>query len=100
MSNKKIKIHEILPELLKAKGVSIRKASSETKVAQTTLNSWTKPNAKPTELDSLKAVADFLGVSLEYLLWGQKPKVNINELETDILLSGLFKIRLEKIKEP
>lgn len=99
MEKKKIKINVILPQLLKAKGVSIRKASKDTKVPQSTLNSWTKPNANPTELSYLKDVADYLEVSTDYLVWGQHAKSQINELETDVLLSGLFKIRLEKVKE-
>ena len=99
MEKQKIKINVILPQLLKAKGVSIRKASKETKVPQSTLNSWTRTNANPTELSYLKDVADYLGVSTDYLVWGQNAKSQINELETDVLLSGLFKIRLEKVKE-
>ena len=99
MTKKQIKISEILPALLKTKGLSIRQASKATNVPQSTLNSWTQKNAKPTELASLKTLADFLNVSVDYLLWGEKQKTNIDELETDILLSGLFKIRLEKVKE-
>jgi|GEM_PF-4979345 len=99
MEKKQIKIFEILPALLKKKGVSIRQASKATNVPQSTLNSWTQKNAKPTELVSLKLLADYLSVSVDYLLWGEKQKTNIDELDTDVILSGLFKIRLEKIKE-
>lgn len=96
---KQIKISEILPGLLKNKGVSVRQASKATKIPQSTLNSWVQKNAKPNDIVSLKVLADYLGVSVDFLLWAEKQKTNLNELETDILLSGLFKIRLEKIKE-
>lgn len=99
MIKKKIKIHEVLPRLLEKRKLSIRELARSTGVAQTTLNSWTKPNAKPSEISSLKLVADFFGITLDYLLWNEPQKTNVEQLETDVILSGLFKIRLEKVKE-
>jgi transcriptional regulator with XRE-family HTH domain len=99
MDKKTIKISETLPPLLKQKGVSIRQASKATKIPQSTLNSWTQKSAKPQELTLIKTLADYLNVSVDYLLWEEKPKANVEQMESEVVLSGLYRIKLEKIKE-
>jgi transcriptional regulator with XRE-family HTH domain len=98
MEKRKLVIHEILPKLLKQKNLSIREVSRRTSLPQATLNSWTKHNARPSDIQALKQVSQLLGVSLDYLLYGELV-TDLDSLPTDVLLSGLFKIRLEKVRE-
>ena len=98
MEKKKIQIHKVLPELLKKKNVSIREVSRKTSVPQATLNSWTKDGSKPSDVNSLKLVASYFQISMDYLLYAESVQ-DFENIETDVLLNGLFRIRLEKVKE-
>ncbi len=64
------------------------------------LTGWTYAEAKPENLEALKRVADFFDVSLDYLLFGDtRHRQSLDSLPSDILLEGLFSVKLERIKE-
>lgn len=101
MKKKSIIINEILPKLLKERGLTAKKVSLETSVSQSTLSTWTLPNAKPRNIDDVAAVAEFLNVSLNYLLFGELDQPNdLLDMNGEVVLSGIYKLRLERIVIP
>ena len=70
-------MYVIFEQLLQKHGISAYKVSKETGITQTSLSNWkagrSTPNAK-----SLQKIADYFGVSLEYLMTGKEK----SEIET------------------
>ena len=60
---------ETIRELCKKKGVSLMRLEKECGCANGTINKW--DNKRPS-VDKLKAVADYFGVSMEFLLTGKE----------------------------
>ncbi len=54
-------------ELIQDKGWNIQKFSKIIKLPRTTINSWLLKTRSP-KIDNLCALADFFGVSVDYLL--------------------------------
>ena len=59
-------MYERFEQLLKEHGVSAYKVSKETGIPQPTLSGWKRTNRTP-QIRTLKAIADYFGVSVEYL---------------------------------
>ncbi len=64
-------MYEIFSELLQQYGVTPYKISKETGVSQSTLSDWKRGVSTPKQ-DKLKKIADYFGVSLEYLMTGKE----------------------------
>lgn len=64
-------MYEIFVELLHKYGVTPYKISKETGISQTTLSNWKSGRSLP-KVESMQKIADFFGVSLEYLLTGKE----------------------------
>lgn len=87
-----MKLKEILRQLIKEKGISVTSLSKNAKVPLQTLNNWLS-GLKPRDLDQVKSVADYLGVSLDYLVYGKKEKnIDIN----DLVAFGTFDVYLKR----
>lgn len=65
-------MYEIFAKLLKEKGVTPYQVSKATGVAQSSLSDWKKGRSAP-KVDKLQKIADYFGVSVDYLL-GNEPK--------------------------
>ena len=63
---------ENIIKLCKGKGISIAKLERETGISNGTIARWGTSSPK---VENLKAVADFLGVSMDSLLTAHKNKV-------------------------
>ena len=63
-------MYEIFEELLKTNNVSAYRVAQETGVTTATLTSWKQGKYAP-KRDKLKKIADYFGVSLEYLQTGK-----------------------------
>lgn len=102
MKKKKlIIINQILPKLLKEKGVTAKVVSRETGVSQSTLSTWGLPSAKPRNVADVAAVADFFEVSLNYLLFGEIDEPSdLEQVNGEIVLSGVYRLKLEKLIIP
>lgn len=64
-------MYEIFEQLLQKYGLSAYKVSKETGVTQSTLSDWKRGRSTP-KTDNLKKIADYFGVSLEYLVSGKE----------------------------
>ena len=62
-------MYEIYEKILKERGLSSYQVSKATGISQQTLSYWKSGRSIP-KTDKLKRIADFLGVSLEYLTTG------------------------------
>lgn len=99
MKKKNIVISEILPKLLHERKITAKKLSMETGVPTSTLSTWTLPKTKPRNIDDVAAVADFFGVSLNYLLFGENDKKKqIEGKPGEVILSGIYRLKLELIE--
>ena len=74
-------MYEIFEQLLKNNNVTAYKVTKETGVTQSTLSDWKRGRSTP-KSDNMKKIADYFGVTVDYLMTGKK------ELEkNDIVLT-------------
>jgi transcriptional regulator with XRE-family HTH domain len=95
-----MELKTILKKLIKERGVTLTHVSRVTKVPLQTLHGWLQ-GSEPKSLRQVKAVADSLGVDLDYLCFGIKPRVdkrNIGDFEDEIN-AGIFEVVLRRIKK-
>lgn len=64
-------MYEIFAKLLKAKGCTAYQVSKATGIAQSTLSDWKNGKSIP-KADKIQKIADFFGVSAEYLMTGKE----------------------------
>ena len=67
-------MYEIFSKLLQENGVTPYKVSKETGVSQSTLSDWKRGVSTP-KIDKLQRIADYFGVSVEYLQTGKNRTV-------------------------
>lgn len=65
-------MYEIFSKLLQKYGVTPYKVSKETGVSQSTLSDWKRGLSTP-KLDKLQKIADYFGVTVDYLMTGAEP---------------------------
>ena len=98
------KFADVLKQVMKEKRISISETSRKTGIPQSTLSEWS--NGRTPKLDySVIKLAQFLGVSVEYLVTGKDIE---EEIFTDIVNSGVeqftqihkgtYRITIEKKK--
>lgn len=88
-------MYEIFDKLLKEKGISAYKVSKETGVSTSTLSNWKNGEYVP-KANKLQKIADYLDVSLEFLMTG---KEDVNCLYTDENAEIMIKITEEIRKD-
>lgn len=73
-------MYSIFEQLLQKNGVSTYKVSQDTGIAQSVFSSWKTGRSVPKQ-DKLKILADYFGVSLNYIMGIEEKEVYENELE-------------------
>lgn len=63
-------MYEVFSKLLDEKGVTPYRLSKDTGIAQSTLSDWKRGLTTP-KTDKLQKIADYLGVSMQYLMTGE-----------------------------
>jgi transcriptional regulator with XRE-family HTH domain len=102
-------MYEVFEQLLKKHGVTPYRVHKETGVPQSTLSDWKNGKGVP-KVDKLKAIADYFGVTVDYLLGNEqkeKPLVNndeeltayLEELKTRPEMKMLFNLAKGATKE-
>lgn len=81
-------IGSTLHTLRKKKGVSQDRLASFLKVSQQTVSAWEKDTAEP-DIASLRALADFFGVSVDYLVGHVTPQPEDDNARMRKLLDSL-----------
>lgn len=64
-------MYEIFSQLLQKFGVTAYKVSKATGISQSSLSDWKLGKVTP-KTDNMKKIADYFGVSLEYLMTGKE----------------------------
>ena len=94
-------MYKIFQELLEKNGVTAYKVGKDTKIASSTFTDWKKGRSEPKQ-DKLKRIADYFGVSVEYLMTGEEKKKAARPKEPytkeDLELLALIKNLNEKQK--
>lgn len=66
-------MYEIFEQLLQKFGVTAYKVSKEAGVSQSMLSEWKKGSYNPKQ-DKLQKIADYFGVTVDYLMTGKEPE--------------------------
>lgn len=85
-------MYEIYQELLDKKGLKNSDVSRGTGVSNMTLSDWKHGETTP-KTSTMQKIADFLGVSVDYLMTGKEPTENKYSAEMAMLVG---KIRNDK----
>jgi transcriptional regulator with XRE-family HTH domain len=94
-----IKIATILNGLMKKKGIRIAELSKATGVPRTTLNEWSS-NRSPKNPMQLRAVANYLGVSIHFLLFGEEDQQEpIQKIMKEEFFNGTFEVNIRRIRQ-
>ena len=67
-------MYSVFEELCNSRGVTPYKVGKETKIASSTFSDWKNGKSKP-KGDKLQAIADYFGVSVDYIMTGSEPTV-------------------------
>lgn len=86
-------MYEIFEHLLQKHGVTAYKVSKETGVTQSTLSDWKRGRSTP-KTDNMKKIADYFGVSVDYLMTGKE-----GSEKKDITLTSKDERDISKILE-
>lgn len=94
-----MELKTVLRKIIKEKGLTVASLSRATKVPVQTLHGWLQ-GVEPKSVRQLKAVADYLGVDLDYLCFGIRPKSENNKIEKleDEINAGVFEVVLRRVK--
>lgn len=78
-------MYELFEKLLKERGVTAYQVSKATGISTGSLSDWKKGRSKP-KPDKLKKIADYFGVTVDYLCGGNKndPATNGGATDDDI----------------
>lgn len=71
-------VYERFAELLQKKGVRVADVTRATQIKSTVFSEWKKGKAQP-KADKLQKIADYFGVSMDYLLTGQTQSEAVRE---------------------
>lgn len=73
MHERTLTMYEIFEQLLQKFGVTAYKVSKEAGVSQSMLSEWKKGSYTPKQ-DKLQKIADYFGVTIQYLMTGEEPE--------------------------
>ena len=87
-------MYEIYQRLLDEKGLKNADVSRGTGISNMTLSDWKNGKSTP-KADKMQKIADFLDVSVDYLITGKEKEYTVEIAETDVALSKME----ERLKE-
>ena len=95
--NMNLKLKNTLPALLKSKHMTLKELSVATSISPSTLSGW-KNGASPRDLGELRTCAQYFGVSIDYLLFGEdSTQANLESLLTENVFDGFLKVKIERV---
>ena len=93
-----LQLQRTLKKILRERDIKLVQLSRATKVAVATLNNWLG-GQPPRNISQVKAVADHFGISLDELLYDQRPRVEESfEKHREEINAGIFQVILIKVK--
>lgn len=93
-----VKIGTVLKKQLKENAMTLRQLSKLSGVPVSTLSEWSS-NREPKSPTQIKKVAQALGVSMHYLLFGEDDNQEpLQKLLKEDIFQGTFEISIKKVK--
>lgn len=93
-----IQIGSTLKTLLKMRRMTLKEVSKATGVPSSTLSEWLN-NRSPKNPEQTRKVAQYLGVSLHYLLFGEEDSQEpIQKILKEDIFQGTFEISIKRVK--
>jgi transcriptional regulator with XRE-family HTH domain len=93
-----IKIGPVLSELMTKQGLTLASLAKLSGVPRTTLSEWSS-NRPPKNPTQVKMVAEALGVSIHFLLFGSEDQQEpLQKILKDDFFSGTFEINIKRIR--
>lgn len=99
-------MYEIFEKLLQEKGITSYKVAKATGISQTTFSDWKRGRSTP-KTDNMQKIADYFGVSIDYLMTGSNVDIQQNimteeekriyEYAKRLLALGMTPEKLEKL---
>lgn len=94
----KLSIGPTLTHLMHEQRRTLREVSEATGVSKSTLSEWST-NRRPKDPVQVCKVADFLGVSMHFLLFGEEDrKEPLTRIMREEFFSGVFEITIKRVK--
>lgn len=94
-----IRIKSILKKLLHEHDITAAQLARACKIPPQTINNWLS-GQEPRNLNQIKDVADYFGISVDYLVYGQQEdKKEVIEEYRDEINAGTFEVILRKVKK-
>lgn len=92
-----LKLSTMLKQLMKERKISLRELAKSTAIQPSTLSGWNN-GSSPRDLSEVCQCARYLGVSMEYLLFGEEPdSLPLEQLLTEKVFDGFLKVKIERV---
>ena len=92
-----MKLKEQLSELMKRNGINSATLSRISGVPKSTISDWLT-GSSPKSIPQVKTVADYFGVTIDYLCFGETQNSNeLSEYQNEIN-AGVFEVVLRRVK--
>lgn len=95
-----MKISKQLEKLLSDNAINVSQLARDVGISSKTIHNWTT-GQKPRDIDQVKLVADYFGISIDELCFGSSKKinkVNFEEHQSEIN-AGVYEVILRKVKK-
>lgn len=93
-----MELKRVLKELLNQRDISVAQLSRATRLPRQTLDNWFS-GKEPRSLKQVKKVAEYFGVPMDFLCFGERSKEkSIREYEDEIN-AAVFEVVLRRIKK-
>lgn len=93
-----IQIGSTLKTLLKVRRMTLKEVSKATGVPSSTLSEWLN-NRSPKNPEQIRKVAQYMNVSLHYLLFGEEDSQEpIQKILKEDFFQGTFEISIKRVK--
>ena len=95
---KSVKVHEVLCNLMKSKGLTARALSKKIGIPASTLSSYLSGKKASYAPEHIGVLCEFFQVSSDYLLFGESTNnAALGELQFQEIFNGLVRIKVEKV---
>jgi transcriptional regulator with XRE-family HTH domain len=93
---KVVRLQHVLAKLIKDKGMTVREVGRRCGVPQSTMNNFLAGRG-PHKPEQVLAIAQFFGVSMEFLLFGEDLRPpTLDDVFTEGVFEGWLKIKVER----
>ena len=93
---KTVLLPKILKKLMQDKNLSVRQLAKDCKLPVSTISSYLSGKKSSYSPEHLECLADFFGVSIDYLLFGKNPNASLNSVFTEPVFNGWLKVTVER----